>query len=126
MTPQEVIDKTMEDGAVISIAALDGLELTLAKIQWLENPSRFKWCAIFPEHQSHVHITPYDRIEILHDRDVAFYDKAGEMVAYVCPYTESGLPDEEVERALAEWRDLVSKHNNQQNLDDFFEAGLKV
>ena len=125
MTPQERMTKLIEHGAAIQLLApYPRLTLTLAGALWLTKPKRLRWCAIFPEHQGHVHETRYTRVEVIHGRDIAFY-QGGAMVAYVVPYEEGLLPVDGVREALVEWRALFTKHDNTANFAEFlrtFEA----
>jgi hypothetical protein len=102
-------------------------EKTLAVVEWKENPTRILWCAIFPEHQGHVHENEYHRCETKWDRDVLFYNEADEMVMAVYPYREAArLDPEEVCQVFADWKQMLSLHNNKQKLADFIEDASKL
>lgn len=125
MTPQGMLENLISHGAVIKVfpVGIDVPELTLAEVLWYTNPSRIRWCAVFPQHQGHVHETEYDKVRIVHDRDIGFY-KDGGLVAYVCPYEESGLPDEDVRDVLAKWSVLVGHPWNKGRLKEFIEMAM--
>lgn len=125
MTVRTKLKKLIEHGAVIKVLAPGVVvpELTLAEVLWYTDPERIRWCAIYPEHQGHVHETEYDEVTIEHNRDVAFY-KDGVMVAYVCPYEESGLPDEEVRDALTGWWRLLQLPWNEERLETFMRQAI--
>jgi hypothetical protein len=118
----ERLTTLIEHGAAIQVFTPDDRlhTLTLAGAVWLDNPTRLRWCAIFPEHQGHIHETAYDDIETHHERDVAFY-RDGEMVAYVCPYEEGPLPLDAVREALGKWRAILAQYNNAELFEDFLD-----
>jgi hypothetical protein len=117
MTVQTRLAELIEHGAAIQLTD-PRITLTLAGALWLIKPRRLRWCAIFPEHQGHIHETRYTRTEIYHGRDIAFH-QGRVMVAYVCSYEEGPLPVEEVREALARWRDLLGKHGNVAEFAEF-------
>ncbi|MBU0847694.1 hypothetical protein KKH23_10950, partial [Patescibacteria group bacterium] len=87
------------------------IELTLAGALWREDEegTYLRWCAIFPEHQGHIHHLYYDKAVLDNDgRDILFY-RGGELVAGVVPYIESNLPADDVHEALARWKDAVAQ-----------------
>jgi hypothetical protein len=94
------------------------MAFTLAGVLWLTNPTRLRWCAIFPEDQHHIHETQYDRVEIVHNRDLSFYTD-GEITAYVTTYQECTLPVDEVREELENWCALLSKHDNATYFAEF-------
>ena len=119
MTPQERMAELIEHGAAIQLLApYPRLTLTLAGALWLTDPTRLRWCAIFPQHQGHIHETEYDEIKVIHDRDIAFYHK-GEMTFYVCPYEESEEDLDAIRDALGAWRVLLGKYTNVDQFADF-------
>jgi hypothetical protein len=123
MTPRQRVEELIEQGGVIAIHRPGErvIELLLAGALWLKDPTRLRWCAAFPDHQGHIHETLYDKVAlVVRGRDVAFHLK-GEMVAYVCPIVEGGLPVDDVRDTLAEWQSLLSKHNNVEQFADFLE-----
>ena len=121
MNPKERTEQLAREGGTIQIFDPHST-LTLAKVEWGDN--RIKWCAIFPEHQGHVHEFEYNRVTLFNDgRDVAFY--AGKkMVAYICPYEEGGLPLDDVREVLAEWQRLMSLPNIAEEFELFFEEAI--
>lgn len=124
MTPQEKMKELLDHGAVI--AFIDGRvpELTLASVQWLENPTRIRWCAIFPQHQGHVHDTEYNRVAIVNDLYLVFYDAAGEMEMCIGPYEEAARNTDEIREALANWRQTLSLNNNTEQFKRFLEDAV--
>lgn len=123
MTNAKLLDDLVRRGATIQVFTPGGKAFTfvLAKCVMLSKPTRLRWCGVFPEHQGHVHETPFSRVaQEAGGRDLAFY-KNGEMVAYVCPYEESGLSIDTARDLLAQWRAGLAKFNNQQNFENFFE-----
>lgn len=94
--------------------------------RWInhDNPTRLKWCAIYPEHQAHVHETVYDRVGIVYDEHMTFYNNAGEMVAYVCPIAAGHLPEEGAKASLASWRYILSRYSNQAQFEEFFRDAI--
>ena len=121
MAPEERVEQLIEQGCVIAVAVPDGpsIELTLAGALWLTKPKRLRWCAIFPEHQSHVHETRYSRVVLDNDgRDVLLY-QGSKLVAGIVPYIESGLDPDDVRDALVRWRDLLGKYNNKAQFEEF-------
>jgi hypothetical protein len=61
---------------------------------WEKNPQALRWCAVFPEHQGHVHWLKYSSVEE-NGRDVLFYDDDKNLIAAVVPFEESTLDLEE-------------------------------
>lgn len=95
------------------------ITLTLAGALWLRNPPRLRWCAIFPEHQSHIHELHYTRVAFCNDgRDILFY-QYDKIVAGVVPYEEGTLPVDEVRAALARWQGLLAVEGNEANFNEF-------
>lgn len=122
MTPRKRMAELIEHGAVLSFTDGRLPELTLAAVRWYKKPLRIRWCAIFPEHQGHVHENEYDRVEVYRERDVAFYDADGRMTISVCPYEYAAKLDPDVVlRALTEWRQTLALHNNVEQFRQFFE-----
>ena len=111
MTVQERLAAMIDVGATIQVFFPDAPSVTLllAGVLWRRNPTRLRWCAVFPDDQHHVHETKYDEAKQLNGgRDVAFYH-SGSMVAYACPYEESGGQLDEMRDALGEWRALLKQ-----------------
>lgn len=108
-------------GAALWIVVPGGSEtLTLAKLVWL--PGHFKWCAVFPEDQHHVHTTPYSSAAINHGLYVVLYDAQDNMIAQVCPLDESTLDNDSARAALANWQALLLANNgtNAKQFENFF------
>lgn len=121
MTPKERVAELIEAGAAITalFPSESSLTFTLAGAYWLTGPTRLRWAPIFPEHQGHIHETEYDEARLMVEgRDVGLF-LDGRMVAYVCPVEESGLSIDDARDGLAEWRDLLSKHNNAAQFAEF-------
>ena len=118
MTPAERLAELIRHGATIKIMD-PAVTLTLAGALWQTHPTRLRWCAIFPEHQGHIHETRFDRNEFnAGGRDIGFY-RGDQMVAYVCPYEESGLDFDEVREALSRWRAVLVAHGNVADFTEF-------
>ena len=123
MTHQERLAELIEQGATIQLTPDDGpmMTLTLAGALWLTLPNRLRWCAIFPEHQGHVHETEYHTVKFVNgERDIAFY-RDGRIFFYIAPYIESPLDENEVREALAKWRDRLGRYNNAEQFADFLK-----
>lgn len=127
MTPAELARQLIEDGAVLAVTpdglGGDRLELLVGGAQWLTRPARLRWCAVFPEHQGHVHETAYDRLIAHHGRDVALM-KDGVMVGYLCPPEESDLVVEEVQDRWADWQARLAIEGNQAELEEFLTEAI--
>jgi hypothetical protein len=120
---RKLLTKLMEHGAVATFIFPDGdrPDFILGHAEFIDgNPDLLRWCAIFPEDQHHVHRTEVDSIETHHDRDIAIHQD-GVMVAYICPYEESGLEEGPILEALAEWRALLAKPNPAKQFKRFLE-----
>ena len=115
----------IEQGAAIQVTLQEprvDMELLLAAAVMLEDPKRLRWCAIFPEHQSHVHEVPYDAAVFeAGGRDIAFM-RDGKIVMYVCPYEESTLDLDSARNGLAEWRGMLARYTNVAKFKEFFET----
>ena len=110
MTIKERMSELIEHGAAIQIQD-PKIALTLAGALWLGNPTRLRWCAIFPEDQHHIHETAYDEAQFDNDgRDILFY-RASVLVVSVVPYEEGPLDVGEVRDALAEWQTFLDKYD---------------
>lgn len=124
MKMEERLAQLIEHGAAIQVTLPElsvDMELLLAAAVMLEEPKRLRWCAIFPEHQSHVHEVPYDAAVFeAGGRDIAFM-RGGKIVMYVCPYEESTLDLEPARDGLAEWRGMLARHTNAAKFKEFFE-----
>ncbi|BAM04431.1 hypothetical protein PSMK_22720 [Phycisphaera mikurensis NBRC 102666] len=100
------------------------LDFILATVRWLDDPQRVRWCAIFPEHQGHVHEAPYDELVIEAGGLGVGLRRDGKRAGYICPIIESGLDHDEAVAALAEWRHLLARHNNQQQHEQFLDDAI--
>ena len=137
MTIKEKTNALIKAGATITVHppgfGFQGLEMVLAAVQWKTRPKRFRWCGVFPEDQHHVHETEYDRAEVVHDRDVAFYTgnapppvpnpynlSPGVMVAYICPIAEGGLDIGGATEAWTEWKNAMALPHNKKEFEYFF------
>lgn len=118
---QGKIDALVESGAVIEYFAEGGgsIKLTLAKGVLLENPRRLRWCAIFPEHQSHVHDTTYDAPEDQDARGLVFYAK-GRVVLTIMLMEKANVPENYFE-GLEEWRRILAVEGNESQFAGFFD-----
>lgn len=123
MTLQERLDKLLSEGAVVQLPAAGEpmLTLLLAGARIKRDPSRLRWCAVFPEHQSHVHELEYDKVDVVHDRDLSF-TRNGEIVAYVAPYQEAETDLDEIQATLADWRADLAIAANAEEFARFFET----
>lgn len=54
--------------------------------KWL--PGVFKWYELGGTQGRHIHNTPADKVEILHELGVKLYDKEGRQTAYIAPAEE--------------------------------------
>ena len=111
----------IEHGAAIQLLdPYPRLTLTLAGAIWLRNPLRLRWCAIFPEHQSHIHELYYTRVASFNNgRDIHFF-QYGKKVSGVVPYEEGTLPVDEVRAALGAWRRILAYGKNHAEFTQFF------
>ena len=60
--------------------------------RWL--PGVFKWYVLGGDSGQHIHSTPADKVEILHELGVKLYDKEGRQTAYIAPAEEEWDGDE--------------------------------
>jgi hypothetical protein len=125
MTIQERIKELIQAGAAISIHFPDDprpLTMLLAGAAWLQNPPRLRWCAVFPEHDGHIHESEYEEARLeASGRDIAFYAE-GKLFLYVCPYEESGKDLRAYRDTLAEWRDLLSRYDNARKFEEMINT----
>ena len=125
MKTEERLAQLIEHGAVIQVNLQEpsvDIALLLAAAVMLEEPKRLRWCAIFPEHQGHVHEVAYDEAVFeAEGRDIAFM-RGEDIVMYVCPYEESTLDLEPARDGLAEWRGMLARHTNVAKFKEFFET----
>lgn len=121
MTVEQRIAELVDQGATMQLAGpYPDVTYVLAHAAIMDGPSRLRWCPIFPEHQGHVHETPYNYATLVHDRDVAFYQ--GEtLVGYIAPYEESTLEVDSVIENLAAWRQGLEVYDNKIRFLEFFE-----
>lgn len=120
MTIQERLEKLIEDGCCITVE--EGTPILLARAVIQERTNTVRWCGVFPEHQSHVHQTSYDAVEVFHDRDVAFY-RDGKFFLYIAP-VEEWFVDSEYYNTLQKWRRLMKGKNAAPKFDSFFENAV--
>ena len=115
----------IEQGAAIQATLQEPrvhIALLLAAAVMREDPKRLRWCAIFPEHQSHVHEVAYDEAVFeAGGRDIAFM-RDGNIAMYVCPYEESTIDLEPARDGLAAWRGMLARHTNAAKFKEFFET----
>ena len=98
----------------------DGLTLTLAYAELLPAPKRLRWCAIFPQHQGHVHELRYTRAT--HDARCFTFYHGPQLVAEIMPYAEQReLPHQEVRDALDRWRTLLARNGNAAEFAGFIK-----
>ena len=125
MTIQERMEELIKAGATISVHfpnEIGAHSMLLAGVAWLREPTRLRWCAVFPEHDGHFHETHYDNAALVAGgRDVAFY--AGErLIVHVCPYEESGGNLNVLRDTLIEWRNLLDKYNNTAKFEEMIST----
>lgn len=70
-----------------------------------------KWAGAFPMDQNHFHMTPYDTVEVYHDRDVGFL-KDGELILYIAPLEEWFVPNEYYE-THSKWMAFMEKDGDE-------------
>lgn len=126
MTPQERIQQLLEQGAAYGIRnenVGESMAFVLGGVQW-PRPGVMRWCAIFPEHQGHVHEAKFDRLTLeANGRDVALWQ--GERLAsYVCPIDDGFLESDGPLASFAKWRHQLSLYNNKTNLDRFMTNAI--
>ena len=125
MTVKERMDELIKNGAAITVAAPGGrrtLTLLLAGVVWLQRPLMLRWCAVFPEHQGHIHETYYNNVRLVADgRDIGFYLE-DELVLYVCPYEESGEDINAYRDTFIAWQAGLREYNNEAQFDDFLKT----
>ena len=123
MTVRERLAQLVGEGAALQVR-LPGHAMVvylLAAISRKQSPTRLRWCAVFPEHQGHVHETAYDRAELVAGgRDVAFY-RGDHLVLYVCPYAEAEHEIADMRELWDEWTFKLGQFNNAERFDEFFE-----
>ena len=119
MTIRERVAELIERGAALQVLFEDSPMITFLLAGMLWRQKRTRWCAVFPEHQGHIHETEYDRAVFVNNgRDVAFY-RGEVMVLYVCPYEESGGDLSAMHDNLIEWRRLLGLYNNAEQFAEF-------
>jgi len=114
----------IKKGASLQVLLPDTPMVTfiLAGVLWRTRPIRLRWCAIFPEHQGHIHETPYNKVRLINKgRDIAFY-RDEEIVLYVAPYEESGLDLGPVIETFADWQQQLRRFNNEEQFAEFLET----
>jgi hypothetical protein len=122
MDYKKYIDDIIKTGATIHVAYSGRpFVLILGAVQWLENPKRLKWSAIFPEHQGHIHRFEYDRVEIDWDRDVRLLDKDSKTLVGITVADESPMDADVVKSGAAEWQRMLSLHNNREQQAEFMD-----
>lgn len=127
MTIQERATELLTAGAAMWVGPPVGESLgdtvLLAALTWLTKPTRLKWCAVYPTDQHHIHTLPYTGAALVAGgRDIAVYGGRKIMVAYICPFQESGLDEGKSKDILIHWRDLMAGAN-QEAFDQFFAQG---
>jgi len=121
MKIEKRLAELIEQGAAVQIPEPNYGTFILAAAEIRDNPPRLRWCAIYPEHQSHVHEMEYDEVAFsVGTRDIDFR-KGGKTVMYVCPYEESGLSLDGTATILAQWRGQLATFNNEEQFKEFFD-----
>jgi len=100
--------RLIREGAVIELP--DGMTLTLADARWLKKPNRLMWCALWPEHQGHVHELRYTRTEVIATRGQITLHNDAELLATIKPYQQGTLPLNEVSEALVNWKAIEHQY----------------
>lgn len=120
MTPEAYVKDLIPKGAVLSLLVPDNPEFLLAAFEWKADPLRFRWCAVFPEDQHHVHETEYATAEFVHGLYLVFKDSNGRIVAQVSGIQESGLDMSAAVETLRRWQDVLGRYKNQAQFERFF------
>jgi len=123
MTKKERLAKMIEAGAALQMLPPGHPMSTflLAGALWLHNPTRLRWCAVFPEDQHHIHEVPYDRAVVVHDRDIAFY-RGGRLIMYITPYEETEEDIESMRENLRDWQYQLTRFNNAEQFAEFLKT----
>ena len=123
-TEAKRLDELLEHGAVIEmVLGVDTTSLTLAKARLCtdNHGTYLQWCALFPNDQSDVHFTYYDKVALVNDgRDLAIYAD-GLVFACIMPYEESALNSDTVREAISYWQARLSTNNNAAGFNTFFD-----
>ncbi len=109
-------------GAVLWVPEIKA-EFILARVDWLKGDGKtyMKWVAINPTNGGNIHYTRYHKLESeLHynflmgkrDRLIAEVSTVAE-----APFTEASV----ISKKIAEWRHVLTLHNNQRDFDEWFE-----
>ncbi|MDB4749863.1 hypothetical protein OAF83_03045 [Rubripirellula sp.] len=109
-------------GAVMWVPAIKA-EFILARVAWLEgdNKTYMKWVAINPTNGGNIHYTRYHKLKS--DMHYNFLmDRKDDLIAEVstvaeAPFTEASV----ISKKIAEWRHVLTLHNNQRDFDEWFE-----
>ena len=122
MTKEKMLKKLLRRGAVLWFRESNSLT-TLARVMWLDKQKRIRWCGVFPQHQGHVHETPYDSVEVENDKALIF--NAGEKSAfYIVPYDDNLLDPQRVKDTLDKWRSAMAVEGNEARFNTFFDEAL--
>lgn len=117
---QTEIDKLLAYGATLQLFDPGELPTMLLAAAVLKtNPPRLRWCAVFPEHQGHVHELAYDTVQA-EGAGVSFRNKSGGLVGYIGPYDDSPLEEGPTKELLQRWRAGLAKFSNQADFEQFF------
>lgn len=122
MTIEELAKKLVTHGAVLTVNLPSGKSETflLAELVLVPGtPLRFKWAAIYPEDQHHIHATRYTRAVLEYDRDILFYD-GGVFIASVVPLEEDFSLDNARESFEA-WEHTLAVPGNRAQFEKFFK-----
>lgn len=123
MKPKELAEQLVAGGAAYQyFLPGGGGTVALGGLQW--HPNRVRWCGLFPEHQSHVHETLYDKAKVeAGGLGVGLY-RGKQLVGYLTTIEESGLDTDTTRDAWAEWQHMVSLHNNAVEFEDFLKEAI--
>jgi len=98
MTPQEVLDKLLITGCIVSVETVGGVLFPVGYARHVG--TKIVWATPFPEDQHNGHVTIGEEVRTYHDRDVGVL-KGGSFVAYFAPHDE--WDDEHETRRVLGW-----------------------
>lgn len=109
----------IDDGAAVQVGQVDKVLPLAAATKVTENGGSYvRWCVLFPDDQSGVHMTRYDDWEQVGEY-LLFYE-AGQFVLGIGPQAQFDIDQTDWVQLQDAWQTLLAQGDNQARFDSFF------
>lgn len=122
MTPQELLDKLLDQGATVEQLNSLGLDFVVGVCE-IVGEGKAVLMPVFPQGTQDVHVVEFDRIEIPHDLGLFFFVDGGRNSLYITTIDESVYDDNK----KAEAKEVFSKwKEKKEDFDVFIRHEIKL